>query len=62
MKKRGDIQVKTLNNVKKFLKEQLQPIYKAEIVKQLGIDYNSLNLALTMINHRVDKKGRIKIK
>lgn len=59
---RKNIHVKTLEKIKKFLKEQLEPVYKAEIVKQVGIDYNSLNLALGMINHRVDKKGRIKIK
>ena len=59
---RKDIQVATLNKVKDFLKEQLEPIYKTEIVKQLSIDYDSLNIALTMINHRVDKKGRVRIK
>jgi len=59
---RKDIQVATLNKIKDFLKEQLEPIYKVEIVRQIGVDYNSLNLALTMINHRIDKKGRIKIK
>ena len=59
---RKDIQIATLNKIKDFLKEQLEPIYKVEIVRQIGVDYNSLNLALTMINHRIDKKGRIKIK
>ncbi len=58
---RRNIQVATLNKIKAFLKEQLEPVYKAEIVKQTGVDYNSLNLALTMIKYKLDKEGRISI-
>lgn len=58
---RKNIQVATLNKIKSFLKEQLSPIYKSEIVKQTGVDYNSLNLALTMIKFKTDKEGRISI-
>ena len=61
-KKRKDIQVSTLNKIKDFLKEQLEPIYKSEIVTQLRIDYDSLKIALTMIPHKIDKKGRVKSK
>ena len=57
---RGDIQVKTFNKIKDFLEEQLEPVYKSEIVKQLGVDWNSLNVALTLIKHKVDNEGRIK--
>ncbi len=56
---RRNIQVATLNKVKVFLKEQELPVYKAEIVKQTGVDYNSLNLALTMIKFKTDAEGRI---
>lgn len=57
--KRKNIHVTTLNKIKSFLQEQIEPVYKSEIVKQLGIDYNSINLALTMINFKVDDQGRI---
>jgi len=59
---RKSIRIDTLEKIKKYLKEQVEPIYKVEIVRQLGVDYDSLNIALTKINHRVDKKGRIKIR
>ena len=58
---RSNIHVTTLNKITSFLKEQLEPIFKSEIVKQLGVDYNSLNLALTMIKFKTDKEGRISI-
>jgi len=57
--KRKNIHVTTLNKIKEFLQNQVEPIFKSEIVKKLGIDYNSLNLALTMINSKTDKKGKI---
>jgi len=57
--KRKNIQVATLNKIKSFLQEQAQPVFKSEIVKQLGVDYNSLNMALTMINFKTDEQGRI---
>ncbi len=60
--KRKNIHVFTLEKIKKFLKEQEMPIFKAEIVKQLGVDYNSLNMALEMIPIDTDKDGRISLK
>jgi len=60
--KRKNIHVTTLNKIKSFLNEQLEPVFKSEIVKQLGIDYNSLNLALTMIDFKTDKEGKIYLK
>jgi len=57
---RKDIQVSTFNKIKDFLNEQLEPVYKSEIVKQLGVDFNSLNVALSLIKHKVDYKGRVK--
>ena len=59
---RKTIQVATLDKVKAFLKEQISPVYKSEVVKSTGVDYNSLNMALTMINHKVDDSGKITIK
>ncbi len=58
---RRNIQVATLNKIKSFLKEQELPVFKSEIVKQTGVDYNSLNLALTMIKYKEDSEGRISI-
>ena len=57
--KRKNIHVTTLNKIKAFLKEQVEPVYKTELVRQLGIDYNSINLALTMIKFKTDEEGRI---
>lgn len=57
--KRKNIQVATLNKIKSFLQEQIEPVFKSEIVKQLSVDYNSLNMALTMINYKTDDQGRI---
>jgi len=59
---RKNIQVSTLNKVKDFLNDQSQPIFKSEIVKQLGVDYNSLNMCLTMIKYKTDKEGRISVR
>ena len=56
---RKTIQITTLNKVKSFLKEQISPVFKSEIVKSTGVDYNSLNLALTMIKHNIDDYGKI---
>ena len=59
---RKDIHVATLNKIKSFLSEQISPVYKSEIIKNCGVDANSLNLALTMIKFQTDKKGRISIR
>ncbi len=59
---RKNIYVTTLNKIKAFLKEQIEPVFKSEIVKNLGIDFNSVTLALTMINFKTDKEGRISLK
>ena len=56
---RRNIQVATLNKVKSFLKEQELPVYKSEIVRNTGVNYNSLNLALTMIKFKTDPEGKI---
>jgi len=59
---RKTIQITTLNKVRKFLQEQISPVFKSEIVKSTGVDYNSLNLALTMIKHDVTEQGKIIIR
>ena len=60
--KRKNIQVVTLKKVENFLKEQVSPIFKSEIVKQIAVDYNSLNIALNMLPIKIDKNGRIYLK
>jgi len=57
--KRKNIQVVTLKKVEKFLKEQEIPIFKSEIVRLLGVNYNSLNVALEMLPVKHDKEGKI---
>ena len=58
---RKDIHVVTLKKIESFLKNQSQPIFKSEIVRQLAVDYNSLNFALKMLPIEVDREGRIKL-
>jgi len=60
--KRGSIQVVTLNRVEQFLKEQDTPIFKSELVKQIGVDYNSLNMALEMLEVEYDDLARVSLK
>lgn len=57
--KRKNIHVVTLKRVETFLKEQTSPIYKSELVKQLAVDYNSLNIALEMLPVKKDEEGRV---
>ncbi len=59
---RKDIHVATLNKIKSFLNEQIAPVYKSEIIKNCGVDANSLNVALTMIKFTTDEKGRISVR
>jgi len=60
-KERKNINVATLEKVKNFLKKQDKPIFKTDIVKS-GVDYNSVKLALTLLNIRTNKDGKIKLK
>ena len=59
---RRNIQVATLNKVKSFLKEQELPVYKSEIVRNTGVNYDSLNLALCMLEIETNNKGQISYK
>ena len=62
---RQNIHLATFNAIVKFLEEQKEPIFKTEIVKNIGVDYNSLKFALKQLedNGRIktDEEGRIKI-
>lgn len=60
--KRKNIQVATFKKVETFLKEQIGPVYKSEIVKQIGVDFNSLNIAIEMLPVKFDKEGRLFLK
>ena len=62
MRNRKDIQVNTLKRIEKFLNDQKDFIYKTEIVQNIGVDYDSLNFALKMLEIETDGEGRIKIK
>ena len=55
----GDIEVKTLNKVRDFLKKQKEPIFKSLMVRELGVNYNSLKVALGMLKIKTEKDGRI---
>ena len=43
---RQNIHLATYQRIVEFLKQQKQPVFKSEIHKLLGIDYNSVNFAL----------------
>ena len=60
--KRRNINVSTLEKIKNFLKKQNEPVFKSDIVKEIGVDYDSLSTALKMIDHKTDDKGRISLK
>lgn len=60
-KKRKNINVSTLKKVEEFLKDQYDPMFKSDIVKKIGVDYNSLNLALDMLNVEIYDDGRVKL-
>lgn len=60
--KRRSINVSTLEKVKQFLKSQDEPVFKTDIGKEIGVDYNSVLLALTMLNIRTNKDGKVKLK
>ena len=57
--KRKNINVLTLEKIKDFLKAQNQPVFKSEIVRKIGVDYNSLKVALGMLKIKTEKDGRI---
>jgi len=58
---RKDIKRATLKKIEDFLKKQKKPVYKADIVKKINVDYNSLNFALDMLSIKTDGEGRVKI-
>ena len=59
--KRKDIHMVTFKKVESFLMEQKEPIFRSEIVRQIAVDYNSLNLVLEMLPIKIDKEGRISL-
>jgi len=61
-KERKNINVATLSKVKDFLKEQDEPVFISDIVKAVGVDCHSVKLALTMLNVRINKDRRVKLK
>lgn len=59
---RKNINVATLEKVKRFLKEQENPVFISDIVKEVGVDCHSVKLAITMLNVRINKDRRVKLK
>jgi len=60
--KRMNINVATLEKVREFLKKQDEPVFISNIVKSVGVDCHSVKLAITMLNVRVNKDRRVKLK
>ena len=59
--KRKNINVSTFKKIEDFLKEQSEHVYKSDIVKKIGVDFNSLGVALGMLKINVDDEGRVKL-
>lgn len=59
---RKNINVSTLEKVRQFLKEQDKPVFISDIVKGVGVDCFSVKLAITMLNVRINKDRRVKLK
>ena len=59
---RKNINVATLEKVKQFLKKQDEPVFISNIVKSVGVDCHSVKLAITMMNVRINKDRRVKLK
>jgi len=58
---RKNINVATLKKVEKFLKRQKLPIFKSDIVKKIGVDYDSLNIALGLLKIKVDSDNKVQL-
>jgi len=59
--KRKDIQVNTFKSIEEFLKKQTGPVFKSNIVKKINVNYDSLNLALEMLETKTDEEGRVEL-
>lgn len=59
---RKNINVATLEGIKQFLKKQDKPVFISDIVKAVGVDCHSVKLAITMLNVRINKDRRVKLK
>jgi response regulator of citrate/malate metabolism len=62
MVKRGDIKTATLEKIKEFLKKQDKPVSINEIIRKTGVNFYSLQFALTMIVHQKNKEGQISVR
>lgn len=58
--KRKNINVATLEKVKKFLQTN-GASFKSNIVKS-GVDYNSVKLALEILKVKTNKDGRVRLR
>ena len=60
--RRKNIHVVTLKKIETYLKDQMEPVFKSEMVRHLGVNYDSLNVALEILPIKTDDKGRIQLK
>jgi len=58
---RKNIQYSTFKKIETFLKQQKESIAKSDVARMIGVDYNSLKLAISMMDILVDKTGKISI-
>lgn len=59
---RHSVTVATLEKVKKFLKKQDKPVFKTDISKGAGVDFVSVGIALKMLNVRINKDRKVRLK
>lgn len=63
---RKDITMGTFEKIKEYLKTKDDFIYKTELNRNLNINYNSVNIALAMLEDNklieYDESGRIKLR
>ena len=56
---RKNINVTTLEKIRKFLGEQSEPIFVSDISKKLNLDYNSVKFAINeLLDVKITKEKR----
>ena len=58
---RKSITMATFEKIKKFLKDQTEPVYRSQLKNQ-GVDLKSLDIALNMLPIKCHEDGRISLK
>jgi len=58
-RERKTITLDTLNKVREFMESRKGPVYKIEIREKLGVNTDSLEIALRMLKAKTDREGKI---